>query len=104
MQPTNAAFFSLFLEDARLLSFVASHIPRFFERPKKKKEREKMATAHGVDRHFVGRCGRNLDVSLKHLVTQPGNAPKAIPSHLTMAELLTVNKVSLKDSPQGRVL
>ena len=29
MQPTNAAFFSLFLEDAPLLSFVASHIPRF---------------------------------------------------------------------------
>ena len=28
--PTNAAFFSLFLEDALLLSFVASHIPRFF--------------------------------------------------------------------------
>ena len=27
---TNASFFSLFLEDAPLLSFVASHIPRFF--------------------------------------------------------------------------
>ena len=52
--PTNAAFFSLFLEDAPLLSFVASHIPRFFVRPKKKKEREKMGTSRGVDRHFRG--------------------------------------------------
>ena len=46
--PPNAAhkcsFFSLFLEDAPLRSFVASHIPRFFAHPKKKKEREKMAT------------------------------------------------------------
>ena len=31
------------------------------------------------------------------LGTQPGNAPKARPSHLTTAE--EVNKVSLKDSP-----
>ena len=46
---------SLFLEDAPLRSFVASHIPRFFVRPKKKKEREKMATSYGgVDRHFRG--------------------------------------------------
>ena len=29
MQPTNAAFFHLFLEDALRLSFVASDIPRF---------------------------------------------------------------------------
>ena len=54
--PPNAAhegsFFSLFLEDAQLLSFMASHIPRFFVLPKKKKEREKMATSHGVDHHF----------------------------------------------------
>ena len=34
---------------------------------------------------------------VKHLVTQPGNAPKARPSHLTTAD--EVNKVSLKDSP-----
>ena len=27
MQPTNAAFFSLFLGDAQLLSFAASHSP-----------------------------------------------------------------------------
>ena len=54
MQPTNASFFSLFLEDGPLSSFVASHIPRVFTRPKKKKTREKMATSHGVDRHFLG--------------------------------------------------
>ena len=41
---------SLFLEDAPLWSFVASHIPRLFARPKKKKEREKMETSRGVDR------------------------------------------------------
>ena len=39
--PPNAShrcsFFSLFLEDAPLRSSVASHIPRFFARPKKKK-------------------------------------------------------------------
>ena len=37
------SFFSLFLEDAPLLSFVASHNSRFFACPKNKKEREKMA-------------------------------------------------------------
>ena len=51
MQPTNAPSFPCFLEDAPLLSFVPSHIPRF---PKKKKEREKMATSRGVDCHFRG--------------------------------------------------
>ena len=51
---SRCSFFSLFLEDAPLRSFVASHIPRFFARPKKKKEREKMATSRGVDRHFRG--------------------------------------------------
>ena len=44
----NVAFISLFLKDAPLLSFVASHIPRFFAHPKKKKEREKTATSCGV--------------------------------------------------------
>ena len=39
--PPNAASFSLFLEDAPLLSFVASHIPRFFAHPKKKKGRKR---------------------------------------------------------------
>ena len=86
--PPNAAhkcsFFSLFLKDAPLWSFAASHIPRFFARPKNKKQREKMGD-------------RNCDVKVKHLVTQPGNAPKTRPSHLTTAD--TVNKVSLKDSP-----
>ena len=54
MQPPNATFFSLFLKDAPLLSFVASHIPRFFARPKKKKERDKMATSCDVDHHISG--------------------------------------------------
>ena len=52
--PPNAAFFSLVLEDAPLLSFLASHIPRFFVCPKKKKDREKMAASRGVDHHFRG--------------------------------------------------
>ena len=34
--------------------FMASHIPRFFACPKNKKERDKMATLRGVDRHFRG--------------------------------------------------
>ena len=36
----------------RLQSFVASHIPRFFARPKKKRERGKMATSCGVECHW----------------------------------------------------
>ena len=47
---------------------------------------------------FTGLGSRNRDVRVKHLVTQPGNAPKDRPSHLTTAD--EVNKsVSLKDSP-----
>ena len=46
---------------------------------------------------FTGLGVRNGDVRVKHLVTQPGNAPKARPSHLTTAD--QVNEVSLKDSP-----
>ena len=37
---SRCSFISLFLEDAPLPSFVASHIPRFFVHPKKKKERK----------------------------------------------------------------
>ena len=64
---SKCSFFSLFLEDAPLLSIVASHIPRFFARPKKKKERKKMATLRGAD------CHRIRDVRVKHLVMEPGN-------------------------------
>ena len=84
---SKSSSFSLFLEDAPLLSFATSYIPRLLVHPKKKKEREKT----------VGLGGRNHDVTIKHLVTQPGNAPKTRPSHLTTADM--VNKVSLKDSP-----
>ena len=41
---------------------------------------------------FTGLGGRNCDIRVKHLVTQPGNAPKARLSHLTTAD--QVNKVS----------
>ena len=41
---------------------------------------------------FRGLGGRNRDVRVKHLVTQPGNAPKARPSHLTTAD--AINQVS----------
>ena len=51
---SRGSVFSLFLEDALLRSFMASHIPRFSAHPKKKKERQKMATSRGVDRHFRG--------------------------------------------------
>ena len=85
------SFFSLFLEDAQLLSVVASCIPRFFACWKKKNDREKMATSRGVERPFRGPGARNRDERVKRLVTQPGNAPKARPSRLTAAD--TVNKV-----------
>ena len=45
---------SCFWKDAPLRSFGASHIPRSFAQPKKKKEREKMATSRAVDHHFRG--------------------------------------------------
>ena len=51
---SRCSFCSLFLEDARLRSFVASYIQRSFVRPKKTIEREKMATSRGVDCHFRG--------------------------------------------------
>ena len=47
---SRCSVFSLFLEDAPLRSFVASHIPRFFACPKKKKKREKMVTLRGFGR------------------------------------------------------
>ena len=50
--PNSSSFFS---EDAPLLSFAASHIPRFFAFPIKKKERKKMVTSRGVEHHFRGR-------------------------------------------------
>ena len=54
---------------------------------------------------FVGLGGRNRDVRVKHLVTQPGNAPKTRLSHSTMADV--VNKVSeglAFEDRKGRVL
>ena len=71
MQPRNVAFFYLFLEDAPLHGDILD-----------------------VDHHFSG-PGRLLRV--KHLVTQPLNAQRARPSHLTTAD--EVYKVSTKDSP-----
>ena len=96
MQPTNAAFFSLFLEDAPLPSFVASHIPRF-ARPKKKKDRDKMVTSYGVDRHFRGPGQQKSWCKGKTSGDTTGNAPKARPSHLMT--VYAINKVSPKDSP-----
>ena len=62
------SFFSLFLQDAPVLSFLASHIQRFFFAcPVNKKEREKMATSCGVERLFHGLGGRNRDVRVKKI-------------------------------------
>ena len=55
---SRCSFCSLFLEDAPLRSFVASHIPRFFAHPKNKKEGAKMATLRGVDCHKSWREGK----------------------------------------------
>ena len=57
------------------------------KREKKRKERKEMVTYFVT---FVGLDGRNRDVRVKHLETQPGN--EARPSHLTTADV--VNKVS----------
>ena len=57
----------------------------------KRRKKEKMATARVVDRHFRGPRWQKRDISVKHLVTQPGNAPKTRRPHLTTAD--EVNKV-----------
>ena len=88
-------------------------IPRGLTYPKilctPKKEERKRENGDNTHRRsslskWLG--GRNRDVRVKHLVTQPGNAPKARPSHLKTAD--EVNEVSLKDSAfedcKGRVL
>ena len=48
-------------------------------------------TSH-IPRFVAGLGSRNRDVRVKHLLTQPGSAPKARPSHLTTTD--AVNKVS----------
>ena len=95
MQTTNVAFFPLFFEDAPLLSFVVTY-PKILCTPKKE-EREKMATSRGIDSNFCRPRQQKSWHKCKHLMMQPGNAPKARPSYLTTAD--AVNKVSLKDSP-----
>ena len=64
------------------------------EKEEKKKENGDIAWRGDVTFSCLG--GRNRALRVKHLVTQPGNAPKTRPSHLTTAD--AVNKVSLKDS------
>ena len=61
MQPTNAAFSSLFLEDAPLLSFMASHIPKFFVQPKKEERKKERKWRH----HVTLMGGRNRDIMVK---------------------------------------
>ena len=100
MQPTNVAFLSLVLKDARLPFFVTSYIPRFFARPKKKKERKWRHCVTSIVT-FPCLCGRNCDIRLRHLVTQQGNAPKARLSHLTTVDMIYM--VSLKDSAYVRL-
>ena len=91
MQPSNAASFSIFVDEAH----VATHMPRFFAHPKKKKEREKMWHREASIVTFTGLGSRDRVVRVKYLVTQLENAPKARQSHLTTVS--TVNKVSPKD-------
>ena len=95
--PPNAAFFSLSLEDAQLLSFVASHTPDFLRaRKKEERKRENGNIAWCRSSLSIGLGARNHDIRVKHLVTQPGNAPKVWPSHLTM-----VNKDSPSKAAKG---
>ena len=65
-------------------------------RKRRRKERKRRHRAAYIVT-FAGLSGRNRDARVKHLVTQPGNAPKVRPSHLKTADV--VNKISLRDSP-----
>ena len=89
MHTTNAAFFTSLW---RMHHYYPSW-PHISQDALKKKVRMKMAVSHGIDPPFAGLGSRNCDERVKHLVTQPGNAAKARPSHLTTADV--VNKVSL---------
>ena len=89
---SKCSFFSLFLDDAPLLSFVASHIPRIFVCTKNKKERKKERKKEnsdiaGVDgRHKSWHKGGNIRWSNQEILRR-------------LRKVGTVNKVSLKDSP-----
>ena len=73
------------------------HISQDSLRPKRRKKEGKWRYLLSKIVTFTGVGGRKRDVRGKHLGTQPGNAPKTRPSHLTTAE--AVNKVSLKHLP-----
>ena len=62
--------------------------PNILSTPDKRRKKERKW------RHRVAQVVifANRDLRVKHLVTQPGNAPKTRPSHLTTAD--EVNKVS----------
>ena len=55
---------------------------------------------------FAGLGGRNRDIRVKHLVTQPGSAPKARPSHLTTVDVAFegLSKGLAFEDRKGRVL
>ena len=64
----------------------------YFRARKRRKKERKWRHRMAWIVTFASLGSRNHDVRVKHLVTQPGNAPKARPSHLTTAD--EVNKVS----------
>ena len=72
---------------------------------RRKKERKwRHHMAHIVT--FAGLGGRNRDIRVKHLVTQPGSAPKARPSHLTTVDVAFegLSKGLAFEDRKGRVL
>ena len=75
-------------------------------RARKRRMKERKWRHHAASiATVVGLGGRNRDIRVKHLVTQPGNAEKARLSHLTTAD--AVNKVSEGlsfEDRKGRVL
>ena len=93
--PSNAALFSLFLEDAPLLSFMASHIPRFFVRPKKKKERKRQ-------NGDIKWCRSSLSLAWAAEWWKGKNiwwCNQEMLQRTDLTKVDVVNKVSLKDSP-----
>ena len=93
MQPSFTSFWRTQCYDPSWPHISQDSLRAEKEERKERKRRHRLAQIVP----FAGLGGRNRDVRGKHLVTQPGNAPKARPSHLSTAN--AINKVSSKDSP-----
>ena len=98
LQPTNAALFSLLLEDAPSCMYpLWFHISWDSLGTRKRRKRENGDIAWHRSPLSQAWASENRDVRVKHLVMQSGNSTRARPSHLRTVD--AVSKVSSKDSP-----